>query len=162
MFWTHFWPMFVPKIARFHGSFGIFGGPNRATVDSNQAKNKLHPSHLFHHPKTHGSRTTTTGTMGLHALQTRASAYSPEPSTLHGGSCHTTCSHKALKMGHLGTKNVSKMGRKRISPQMILNHLGAQTGCHFEPILTHFGPSSHTNAPSRTLVVYPEPCCGAT
>ena len=33
-------------------------------------------------------------------------------------------SQNALKMGHFGTKNGSKMGQKWIFPKMILDHLG--------------------------------------
>ena len=33
-------------------------------------------------------------------------------------------SQNALKMGRFGTKNGSKMGQKRIFPNLILDHLG--------------------------------------
>ena len=33
-------------------------------------------------------------------------------------------SQNALKMGHFGTKNGSKMGEKRVFPKVILDHSG--------------------------------------
>ena len=37
-------------------------------------------------------------------------------------------SQNALKMGCFGTKNGSKMGQKRIFPNLILDHLGCTNG----------------------------------
>ena len=37
-------------------------------------------------------------------------------------------SENALKMGCFGTKNGSKMGQKRIFPNLILDHLGCTNG----------------------------------
>ena len=37
-------------------------------------------------------------------------------------------SQNALKMGCFGTKNGSKMGQKRIFPNLILDHLGCTSG----------------------------------
>ena len=37
-------------------------------------------------------------------------------------------SQNALKMGCFGTKNGSKMGQKRIFPNLILDHLGCTKG----------------------------------
>ena len=37
-------------------------------------------------------------------------------------------SQNALKMGCIGTKNGSKMGQKRIFPNLILDHLGCTNG----------------------------------
>ena len=37
-------------------------------------------------------------------------------------------SQNALKMGCFGTKNRSKMGQKRIFPNLILDHLGCTNG----------------------------------
>ena len=38
-------------------------------------------------------------------------------------------SQNALKMGHFGTKNVSKMGQKRVFPKVILHHFGCSYKC---------------------------------
>ena len=38
-------------------------------------------------------------------------------------------SQNALKMGHFGTKNGSKMGQKRIFPKVIPDHLGCSNNC---------------------------------
>ena len=38
-------------------------------------------------------------------------------------------SHKALKMGHFGSKNGSKMGQKRAFPKVIPDHLGCSNKC---------------------------------
>ena len=46
-------------------------------------------------------------------------------------------SQNALKMGCFATKNGSKMGQKRIFPNLILYHLGCTNGCN-ESILSPF------------------------
>ena len=38
-------------------------------------------------------------------------------------------SQNALKMGHFGTKNGSKMGQKRVFPKVIPDHLGCSNKC---------------------------------
>ena len=49
-----------------------------------------------------------------------------------------------MKMGCFETKNGSKMGQKRIFPNLILDHFGCTNGWN-EPILSpfwgHFGPA---------------------
>ena len=46
-------------------------------------------------------------------------------------------SQNALKMGHFGTKNGSKMGQKLVFPKVIPDHLGCSNNC-FWPVLTPF------------------------
>ena len=41
---------------------------------------------------------------------------------------HWRKSQNALKMGCFGTKNGSKIGKKRIFPNLILDHLGCTNG----------------------------------
>ena len=56
----------------------------------------------------------------------------------------------ALKMGRFGTKHGSKMGQKRVFPEVILDHLGCSNKC-FWPVFSPWGRILAVPKPQNAL-----------